>query len=180
MQGQQQGMAAFLARIQGTDTSVALIGHAVAGIPGTTFEMPAPTAAAVTRYGGVGGMIAAAAGADATVSEAPNEVVVAVTETALACAATPPVDPRLVGAPYLPTTTAASGDAIEYIGAPMCPEHSDGLDDGELPAGTVAAVETRLQRLKRIALFSSRLLTAPSASDNQMSGALGTMWTTTD
>ena len=60
------------------------------------------------------------------------------------------------------------------------PEHSDGLDDGELPAGTVAAVETRLQRPKRIALFSLRLLTAPSASDNQMSGTLGTMWTATD
>ena len=111
-------------------------------------------------------------------SEAPNEDAVAVTETALACAATPPVDPRVVGAPY--PSAAASGDAIEHIGAPMCLEHSDGLDDGELPAGTVAAVETRLQRLKRIALFSSRLLTAPSASDNQTSGALGTMWTTAD
>ena len=57
MQGQQQGMAALLARIQGADASVALIGHAVAGIPGTTFEMPAPTAAAVTGYGGGGGMM---------------------------------------------------------------------------------------------------------------------------
>ena len=120
MQVNQQGMAALLARTQGTDASVALIGHAVAGIPGTTFEMPAPTAAAVTGYGRGGGMIAAAAGADAVVSGAPNEVVAAVTETALACAATPPVDPRLVGAPYPPATTAASGDAIEHIGAPMC------------------------------------------------------------
>ena len=64
----------------------------------------------------------------------------------------------------------------------MSPEHSDGLDlgDGELPAGTVAAVETRLQRLKRIAIFSSRLLAAPSASDNQTSATLGTMWTKAD
>ena len=52
IQGQQQGMAALLTRIQGTDSSVALIGHAVAGIPGTSFAMPAPTAAAVTGYGG--------------------------------------------------------------------------------------------------------------------------------
>ena len=48
MQGQQQGMAALPARIQGTDASVAMIGHAVFSIPGTTFEMPTPTAAAVT------------------------------------------------------------------------------------------------------------------------------------
>ena len=61
VQGQQQGMAALLTRIQGTDASVSLIGHAVAGIPGTTFEMPAPTAAAVTSYAGGGRMIAAAA-----------------------------------------------------------------------------------------------------------------------
>ena len=60
MQGQQQGMAALLARIQGTDASVSLIGHALSGIPGTTFEMPAPTAAAVTGYGGGGGMMSAA------------------------------------------------------------------------------------------------------------------------
>ena len=55
MQGQQQGMAALLARIQGTDASVSVIGHAVARIPGTSFAMPAPTAAAVTGYGGSGG-----------------------------------------------------------------------------------------------------------------------------
>ena len=55
MQGQQQGMAALLARIQGTDASVATIGHAVAGIPGASFAMPTPTAAAVTGYGGSGG-----------------------------------------------------------------------------------------------------------------------------
>ena len=41
-------------------------------------------------------------------------------------------------------------------------------------------IETRLQRPKRITLFSSRLLTAPSASDDQTSGTLGTTWTTTD
>ena len=57
-------------------------------------------------------------------------------------------------------------------------EHSDGLDDGELPARTEAAVETRLRRLKRIALFSARLLAAPSASD-EAGGLTGTMWTTT-
>ena len=102
MQGQQQGMAALLERIQGTDASASLIGHAVAGIPGTTFVMPAPTAAAVTGYGGGGGggMIAAAAGADAAEGGAPNEVAEAVTETALARGDTPPIDPRLVGAPY--------------------------------------------------------------------------------
>jgi hypothetical protein len=62
----------------------------------------------------------------------------------------------------------------------MSPEHNNGLDDGELPAGTVTAVETRLQRLKRIARFSARLLAVPSASDDQTSGTLGTMWTKTD
>jgi len=61
----------------------------------------------------------------------------------------------------------------------MCPEHSDRLDDGELPARTVAAVETRLQRLKRIALFSAGLLAAPSASD-ETGGTMGTVSTTTD
>ena len=67
------------------------------------------------------------------------------------------------------------------MGAPMSPEHSDGFDDGELAAGTVAAVDTWLQRLKRIARFSSRLLAAPSASDNETtSGTLGTVWTKTD
>ena len=176
LQGQQQGMAAHLARIQGTDASVAMVGHAVAGIPGASFEMPAPTAAAVTGYGGGGGMIADAAGADAAMNGAPNEVAEAVTETALV-AATPQIDPhlgdahyrqadpRLVGAPYPPAETAAPGGVATHIGAPMCPEHSDGLDDGELPALTEAAVETRLQRLKRIALFLAGLLAAPSASD---------------
>ena len=61
----------------------------------------------------------------------------------------------------------------------MAPEHANGLDDGELPVDTVTAVETRLQRLKRIALFSARLLAAPSASD-ETSGTMGTMWTRTD
>ena len=61
----------------------------------------------------------------------------------------------------------------------MCPEHSGGLDDGELPARTEAAVETRLQRLRRIALFSAGLLAAPSASD-ETGGTMGTVWTTTD
>ena len=59
------------------------------------------------------------------------------------------------------------------------PEHSGGLGDGELPARTEAAVETRLQRLKRIALFSAGLLAAPSASD-EAGGTMGTVWTTTD
>ena len=36
----------------------------------------------------------------------------------------------------------------------MSPEHSDGLDDAELPARTVAAGETRFERLRRIALYS--------------------------
>ena len=66
------------------------------------------------------------------------------------------------------------------MGAPMAPEYSDGLDDCELLVDTATAVETRLQRLKRIAFFSARLLAATSASDDQTSGALGTMWTTTD
>ena len=172
IQGQQQGMAALLARIQGTDASVSLVGHAVANIPGTAFVMPAPTAAAVTGYGGGGGTIAAAAGAGAAEGGAPNEVAEVVTETAL-------VDPRLVGAPYpLPSLKAPRG-AKEPVGVPMAPEHSDGLDDGELPAGTVAVAETRLQRPKRIALFSASLLAAPSASDDT-SGTMGTMWTKTD
>ena len=68
MPGQQQvmqGMAALLVRIQGIDSSVSMIGNAVSDIPGTTFVMPAPSAAAVTGYGGSGGTIAAAAGAGA-------------------------------------------------------------------------------------------------------------------
>ena len=38
MQANQQGSAALLTRIQGTDASVAMIGHAVAGLPGTTLR----------------------------------------------------------------------------------------------------------------------------------------------
>ena len=34
-----------------------MIGHALAGIPGAPFAMPTPTAAAVTGYGGGGGMM---------------------------------------------------------------------------------------------------------------------------
>ena len=58
MHGQQQtmhAMPALLVRIQGTGASVARIGNAVSSIPGTEFVMPAPTAAAVTGYGGSGG-----------------------------------------------------------------------------------------------------------------------------
>ena len=191
MQGYQQGTAAFLTRIQGTDASVAMIGHAVAGIPGASFVMPTPTAAAVTGYGGSGGAIANdEAGADAATNGVPNEGAEEVTETALV-AATPladphlgdahyrQVDPRLVGAPLSAAKAAAPGGAATHIGAPICPKHSDGLDDGELPARTVAAVETRLQRLRRIALFSAGLLAAPSASD-ETGGTMGTVPTTTD
>ena len=145
-----------------------MIGHAVADLPGTSFVMPEPTAAAVTGYGGSGGAIANGAGADAA-NEAPNEVAAAVSETALVAVA-PLVDPRLAGAPFRATTTAAPGGAETYIGAPMSPEHSDGLDDGEPPARTVAAGETRFERLRRIILHSAGYA-APSASD----GAVGTM-----
>ena len=58
-----------------------MIGHAVAGLPGASFVMPEPSAAAVTGYGGSGGAIANGAGADAT-NGAPNEVAAAVSETA--------------------------------------------------------------------------------------------------
>ena len=58
-------------------------------------------------------------------------------------------------------------------------EHSGGLGDGELPARTVVAVETRLQRLKRIALYSTNLLAAPSASD-VTSETMGTTMTKAD
>ena len=120
---------------------------------------------------------------------APNEVAEAVTETALV-AATPQVDPhlgdahyrqvdpRLVGAPF-PAAVAVPPATTTPGGVLMCPEHSGRLDDGELPARTVAAVETRLQRLKRIALFSAGLLAAPSASD-ETGGTIGTVSTTTD
>ena len=79
MQGQQQGMAALLTRIQGTDTSAALIETAVSNIPGAPFVVPAPTAAAVVGYGGSG---AAAAGTGAEEGGAPSDVTVVVTETA--------------------------------------------------------------------------------------------------
>ena len=171
MQSNQQGQAALLARIQGTDASVAMIGHAVAGLPGTSFVMPEPTAAAVTGYGGSGGAIANGAGADA-VNGAPNEVAAAVSETALVAVA-PLVDPRLAGAPFQATTTAAPGGAETHVGAPMSPEHSDGLDDGELPARTVAAGETRFERLRRIVLYSTGRA-APSASD-ETGGTMGSL-----
>ena len=177
MQRQQQTlgrMAALLARTQGTDASVAMIGNAVANILGTEFVMPAPTAATVTDYGGGGGTIAAAAGAGAAVGGVTGAETVAVTETALA-------DPQMVGALYPPASPKATRGAKEPMGAPMSPEYSDGLDDGELPVDTPTAVETRLQRrLKRIACYSARLLAAPSASDDQTSGTLGTMRTKTD
>ena len=117
MQANQQGQAALLSRIQGTNASVAMIGHAVAGLPGTSFVMPEPTAVAVTGHGGSGGAIANGAGADA-VNEAPDEVAAAVSETALVAVA-PLVDPRLAGAPFQATTAAAPGGAEAYIGAPM-------------------------------------------------------------
>ena len=86
-----------------------------------------------------------AAGAGAEEGGAPSDIAEAVTETALTRLETTLVDPRLVGAPYPPSSVKAPRDAKEHVGAPMAPEHSDGLDDGELPAGTVDAVETRLQ-----------------------------------
>ena len=94
-----------------------MIGHAVADLPGTSFVMPEPTAAAVTGYGGSGGAIANGAGADAA-NDAPNEVAAAVSETTLVAVA-PLVDPRQAGAPFQATTTAAPGGAETYIGAPM-------------------------------------------------------------
>ena len=188
MQRNQQGMAALLTRIQGTDARVAMIGHAVSGIPGASFVMPTPTAAAVTGYGGSGGAIANEAGADAETNGVPSEGAETVTKTALV-AATPladphlgdahyrQVDPRLVGAPFPAAKAAAPGGAATHIGAPMSPEHSGGLDGDELPARTEAATETRFQRLKRIALFSARLLAVPSASD--VAGeTMGTLTTT--
>ena len=99
MQGNQQGMAALLTRIQGTDASVAMIGHAVAGLPGAPFVMPTPTVAAVTGYGGSGGAIAKEAGADAATNGVPNEGAEAVTVTALV-AATPLADSHLGDAHY--------------------------------------------------------------------------------
>ena len=55
----------------------------------------------------------------------------------------------------------------------MSPEHSGGLDDGELPARTVAAGETRFEQLRRIVLHSTGH-TAPSASD-EAGGAVGSL-----
>ena len=134
--------------------------------------MPAPTAAAVTGYGGSGGAIAAAAVAGTSAGGAADEASMAVASTVL-------VDPRMVGAPYPPPPPRAPRGSKEPVGAPMAPEHANGLDDGELPVDTVTAVETRLQRLKRIALFSARLLAAPSASDETRE-TMGTVWTNTD
>ena len=57
----------------------------------------------------------------------------------------------------------------------MSPEHSCGLDDAELPARTVAAGETRFERLRRIVLYSG-LLSAPSASD-ETGGTMGSVVT---
>ena len=116
-----------------------------------------------------------AAGAGAEEGGAPSDVAEVVTETALTRLETTLIDPRLVGAPYPSPTTEPSGVG-EPVGAPLSPEHSNGLDDGELPAGTVTVVETRLQRLKRTALFSAKLLAAKSAS-GVTSETMGTMWT---
>ena len=48
MQSNQQAQAEPLACIRGSDASIALIGHAVAGLPGVPFVIPEPSAAAVT------------------------------------------------------------------------------------------------------------------------------------
>ena len=150
--GMQQGQAALLTRIQGTDASVAMIGHAVAGMPGTAFVMPEPSAAAVTGYGGAGGAIASAAAADA-VNGVPMAVDT-VSETALVTVG-PTIDPRLAGAPFSATTTT-TGSGVGS-GAPSCPELSDGLDDSEPTPCT--ANETRLARLSR--LMRCTLTTSP-------------------
>ena len=177
MQANQQGSAALLTRIQGTDASVAMIGHAVAGLPGTSVVMPDPTAAAVTGHGGSGEVIAnEAAGADAAVNGALNEVAAAVSETALVADA-PLADPRLAGAPFQAVTAAAPGGAATYIGVPMSPEHSGGLDDGELPARTVAAGETRFERLRRIVLYPA--YAAPSAI-GETGGTMGLLVATAE
>jgi hypothetical protein len=172
-QANQQGSAALLARIQGTDASVAMLGHAVAGMPESSFVMPGPTAAAVTGYGGSGGVIASAAGADAAMNGAPNEVAAAVSETALVAVA-PMADPRLTGAPFQAVTTAAPGGSAGYIGAPMCPEHCDGLDDSELPTRTAAPGETWFERMRRILIYSTNA--APAATD-ETGGTLGSLAT---
>ena len=148
----QQGQAALLSRIQGTDASVAMIGHAVAGLPGTTFAMPEPSAAAVTGYGGAGGAIANVAAADAA-NGAPMALET-VSETALVTVA-PTIDPRLAGAPFSATTTTM-GSGVGN-GAPACPELSDGLDDAEPTPCT--ASETRLAKLSR--LMRRTLTTSP-------------------
>ena len=110
--------------------------------------MPEPSAAAVTGYGGTGGLIANGAEADAT-NGTPNVAAETVSETALATIA-PAVDPRLAGAPFDTTTTMTPGGGGGKVGAPMSPEHSDGLDDVEPTPRMVAADETRLERLRRM------------------------------
>ena len=57
----------------------------------------------------------------------------------------------------------------------MSPEHSNGLNDGELPARTVAAGETRFERLRRIVPYSTGHA-APSASD-ETGGTMGSLMT---
>ena len=85
MQSNAQAQAALLARTQGSDASIAMIGHAVAGLPGASFVMPEPSAAAVTGYGGAGGTIANGAETDAT--NGTPMAVETVSETALATVA---------------------------------------------------------------------------------------------
>ena len=141
-----------------------MIGHAVAGLPGASFVMPEPSAAAVTGYGGAGGLIASGAGTDAT-NGTPNVAAATVSETALATIA-PMADPRLAGAPFDTTTTVTPGGGGGKVGAPMCPEHSDGLGDVEPAPRKVAASETRLGRLKRMLLYSGTR-SAPVASNDE-------------
>ena len=57
----------------------------------------------------------------------------------------------------------------------MSPDHSDGLDDAELPPRTVAAGETRFERLRRILLYPGTR-SAPLASDDT-GGTLGSVQT---
>ena len=57
----------------------------------------------------------------------------------------------------------------------MCPEHSDGLGDAELPPRTVAAGETRFERMRRILLYAGTC-SAPSANGGT-GGTLGSVQT---